>query len=110
MPDEGGGVGRDAGAAGRADVPADDPPTPGTATRYPLRCGNTRSGYLHLLDERAHGNYDHGDPLNDPEFDAEVACTAYHGSVVIQNNDNIRQWQGARQSGSPRGSEVVPRG
>ena len=110
VPDEGGGVGRDAGAAGRADVPADDPPTPGTATRYPLRCGNTRSGYLNLLDERAHGNYDHGDPLNDPEFDAEVACTAYHGSVVIQNNDNIRQWQGARQSGSPRGSEAVPRG
>jgi hypothetical protein len=31
-------------------------PTPGAPNRYPVRCGNTRSGYLHLLDERAHGN------------------------------------------------------
>jgi len=65
-------------------------PAPGAPTKYPLRCGNTKSGYLHLLDERAHGNYDHGDPLNDAEFDAEVAYTIEHGSVVVQNNNNLR--------------------
>jgi len=65
-------------------------PVPGTTTKYPLRCGNTRSGYLHLLDERAHGNYDHGDPENDPEFNAEVAFTIEHGSVFVQNNNNLR--------------------
>jgi hypothetical protein len=66
------------------------PPVADAPTRYPLRCGNTRSGYLHLLDERAHGNYDHGDPVNDPEFDAEVAYTIEHGSVVMHNNNNPR--------------------
>ena len=66
------------------------PPVPGAPTKFPLRCGNTRSGYLHLLDERAHGNYDHGDPENDPEFDAEVAFTIEHGSVFVQNNNNLR--------------------
>jgi hypothetical protein len=65
-------------------------PTPAAPNRYPLRCGNTRSGYLHLLDERAHGNYDHGDPENDPEFDAEIAYTIEHGSVFVQNNNNVR--------------------
>jgi len=66
------------------------PPAPYAPTQYPLRCGNTKSGYLHLLDERAHGNYDHGDPVNDPEFDAEVAFTIEHGNVVVQNNNNLR--------------------
>jgi len=66
------------------------PPAPGVPTRYPLRCGTKDYGYLHLLDERARGNYDHGDPVNDPEFDAEVAFTVEHGSVLIQNNNNLR--------------------
>ncbi len=67
-----------------------NPPVPGTPTRYPLRCGTKDYGYLHLLDERAHGNYDHGDPVNDSEFDAEVAFTIEHGSVVVRNNNNLR--------------------
>ena len=66
------------------------PPVPGAPTRYPLRCGTNDYGYLHLLDERAHGNYDHGDPENDPKFDAEIAYTIEHGSVVVQNNNNLR--------------------
>ena len=66
------------------------PPAPGAPTQYPLRCGNTRSGHLHLLDERAHGNYDHGDPVSEPEFDAELAFTIEHGSVSVQNNNNLR--------------------
>jgi hypothetical protein len=61
-------------------------PAPGTPTRYPLRCGNTKSGYLHLLDERAHGNYDHGDP----EFNEELAFTIEHGTVFVLNNNNLR--------------------
>src|SRR5262249_17410958 len=67
-----------------------EPPRSGLPTRYPLRCGNTKSGYLHLLDERAHGNYDHGDPANDPEYDGEVAYTVEHGTVLVQNNNNLR--------------------
>ncbi len=67
-----------------------NPSTPGAPTKYPLRCGTKDYGYHHLLDERAHGNYDHGDPENDPEFDAEVAFTIEHGSVVVQNNNNLR--------------------
>src|SRR5215471_9251861 len=67
-----------------------EPPGAGLPTKYPLRCGNTKSGYLHLLDELAHGNYDHGDPANDPEFDAEVAYTIEHGTVVVQNNKNLQ--------------------
>jgi len=67
-----------------------EPPRSGLPTKYPLRCGNTKSGYLHLLDELAHGNYDHGDPANDPEFDAEVAYTIEHGTVVVQNNKNLQ--------------------
>ncbi len=38
-------------------------------TRFPLRCGNTRGGYLHLLDALAKGQHDHGDPVNDQAFD-----------------------------------------
>jgi hypothetical protein len=67
-----------------------EPPRPGLPTKYPLRCGNTKSGYVHLLDERAHGNYDHGDPANDPEFDAEIAFAVEHGAVVVQNNNNLQ--------------------
>ena len=74
-------------ASRRADIPADRSAGSGQPMRYPLRCGNTKSGYP-LLDERAHGNYDHGDPENDPEFDAGVAFTIEHGSVVVQNNNN----------------------
>ena len=66
------------------------PPAPGAPTKYPLRCGTKDYGYLHLLDERAHGNYDHSDPVNDPEFDAEIAYTIEHGTVVRQNNNNPR--------------------
>lgn len=66
------------------------PPVPGGPTGYPLRCGNTRSGYLHLPDELAHGNHDHGDPENNPAFDAEIAYMIEHGSVVVQNNNNLR--------------------
>jgi hypothetical protein len=66
------------------------PPVPGTPIKFPLRCGTKDYGYMHLIDERAHGNYDHGDPENDAEFDAEVAYTIEHGSVVVQNNNNLR--------------------
>ena len=66
------------------------PPAPGASAQYPLRCGATEFGYLHLLDERSHGKYDHGDPINDPEFDAEIAYTVEHGSVFVQNNNNLR--------------------
>lgn len=63
-------------------------PVAGTDGR-PLRCGTTKFGYLRLVDERTHGNYDHGDPVNDAEFDAEVAYTIEHGSVLVQNNSNL---------------------
>jgi hypothetical protein len=66
------------------------PPVPGRPTKYPLRCGTKDYGYMHLLDERAHGNYDHGDPENDPEFDSEIAFAIEHGSVTVQNNNNLR--------------------
>ena len=66
------------------------PPVPGAPTLYPLRCGTQDYGYLHMLAERAHGNYDHGDPVNDSEFNAEVAFTVEHGSVFVQNNNNLR--------------------
>jgi hypothetical protein len=59
---------------------------PEPAARRPLARGRSGAGYLHLLDERAHGNYDHGDP----EFDAEIAYTIEHGSVLVQNNNNLR--------------------
>jgi len=67
-----------------------NPPAAGLPTRYPLRCGNTKSGYLHLLDELSMGNVDHGDPANDPTFDAEVAFAVEHGTVLVQNNNNLR--------------------
>ena len=76
-------------------------PLPGAPTRYPLRCGTREFGYLHLLDERAHGNYDHGDPANDPEFDGEVAFTIERGTVFVQNNNNLRvtvQYDGAQRT------------
>jgi hypothetical protein len=66
------------------------PPAPGTPTRYPLRCGNTRGGYLHLLDALAKGQHDHGDPVNDPTFDALIAYTVDHGTPFDQGNNNWR--------------------
>jgi hypothetical protein len=51
------------------------PPAAGAPTRYPLRCGNPRGGYLHLLDALAKGQHDHGDPMNDPAFNALIAYT-----------------------------------
>jgi hypothetical protein len=66
------------------------PPTPEAPTKYPLRCGNKDYGYLHLLDELRQGNTDHGDPANDPAFDAQVAYTVEHGSPFVQNNNNVR--------------------
>ena len=55
-------------------------------TRFPLRCGNTRGGYLHLLDALAKGQHDHGDPVNDPAFDALIAYTVDHGTPFDQGN------------------------
>ena len=63
------------------------PPVPGAPTKYPLRCGNTRSGYLHLLDELSNGNADHGDPANDSAFDGQLAYAVEHGTPFVQNND-----------------------
>jgi hypothetical protein len=43
-------------------------------TRFPLRCGDAGYGYLHLLDALSKGRTDHGDPVNDTTFDAEIAA------------------------------------
>jgi hypothetical protein len=67
-----------------------NPPVAGAPTRFPLRCGTNDYGYLHLLDARAHGNFDHGDTVNDPTADAEIAFAVEHGTVVVQNNNNLR--------------------
>ncbi len=66
------------------------PPAPGQPTRFPLRCGNVKGGYLHLLDQMGKGNLDHGDPINDADFDARLANTVEHGTVYQQNNNNFR--------------------
>jgi len=62
----------------------------GLPTRFPLRCGNTRGGDLHLLDALAKRQLDHGDPVNDPAFDALVAYTIDHGTPFDQGNNNWR--------------------
>jgi hypothetical protein len=64
--------------------------SPGLPSRYPLRCGNTRGGYLHLLDALAKGQSDHGDPANDPAFDVLIAYTIEHGTPFDQGNNNWR--------------------
>jgi len=66
------------------------PPAQYAPTRYPLRCGDRRGGYLHLLDQLSKGNVDHGDPANDPDFDAQIAFTLEHGTPFVQNNSNVR--------------------
>ena len=67
-----------------------NPPAPGLPSRYPLRCGDAKSGYLHLLDALAKGQHDHGDPVNDPAFDAEIAFTIEYGTRFDQGNNNWR--------------------
>jgi hypothetical protein len=67
-----------------------NPPVAGAPTRYPLRCGNTRGGYLHLLDALAKGQRDHRDPVNDPAFDALIAYTVDQGTPFDQGNNNWR--------------------
>jgi hypothetical protein len=59
------------------------PPNPGGPT-YPLRCGTTKYGYLHMLDQMSQGQHDHCDPVNDAECQAEIAYTLEHGKPVIQ--------------------------
>jgi hypothetical protein len=62
----------------------------GLPTRFPLRCGNARGGYLHLLDALAKGQQDHGDPVNDATFDAQIANTVDQGVPFDQGNNNWR--------------------
>ena len=66
------------------------PLTPGLPTSFPLRCGNVRGGYLHLLDALSKGRSDHGDPANDPSFDELIAYTVEHGVSFDQGNNNWR--------------------
>ena len=66
------------------------PPAPGTQTQYPLGCGDAGYGYLHLLDALSKGRSDHGDPVNDTAFDAEVAYTIDRGVPFDQGNNNWR--------------------
>jgi hypothetical protein len=58
--------------------------------RFPLRCGDAGYGYLHLLDALSKGRTDHGDPVNDATFDAEMAFTIDHGVPFDQGNNNWR--------------------
>jgi len=59
-------------------------------TKFPLRCGDPDYGYLHLLDALSKGRSDHGDPVNDAAFDAEVAYTIDQGVPFDQGNNNWR--------------------
>jgi hypothetical protein len=62
----------------------------GLPTRFPLRCGDAGYGYLHLLDALSKARSDHGDPVNDAAFDAEMTYTIDHGVPFNQGNNNWR--------------------
>jgi len=62
--------------------------------RYPLRCGHhdpASWGHLHMRDDSpSPGAIGHGDPINDPEFSAEIAATLAHGVEAPQGGGNWR--------------------
>jgi hypothetical protein len=63
---------------------------PPGASSYPLRCGNSTFGYLHLLSRATAGEGDHCDPLNDQSGDNLIAGTLEHGAYASQVSGNPR--------------------
>ena len=93
------------GAAERTVEASTDPCTGQPAThvlawyqqagsRYPLRCGHRDPagyGYLHIRDDQpGPGAVPHGDPLNDPDFAAEMTTTLQRGVEAPQGGGNWR--------------------
>jgi hypothetical protein len=68
------------------------PPAPG-GPRYPLRCGTTKYGYLHLLDAMnrpGSQGEDHCDPVNDDTCAAMIAHVLQNGVYGAVGGSNHR--------------------
>jgi hypothetical protein len=67
-------------------------PNPG-GPRYPLRCGTTKYGYLHLLDAMKRPGdqgQDHCDPVNDSACAAMISYTLQSGAYGAVGGSNHR--------------------